>query len=699
MIGFILPKCDQSDESYEQLNGQFYTCHFKKVSLQKHFFSIFRDNSFRRAAAKKDVTRDEAHAGEQDAATLKRTNTTEMDKAKEVFYAVEQRVDLDEFDVVRQEVDFEESSSNAFLNNANTEELKNENCNNSAKCLNVEKSACNEEVSIDVAEKSLNVDSIFVSKEPPCVVLPPKSQNSKIDKDMSCMSTEELLDILLDNDELSHDSHVDNSACATSAVTAKEYITASGEDFSLTEGCKKKQKIETKRVIVDPQYMFDEFLRAFPTCLPRDIQFCCKQPLGMASRMKFKCFDCGKLKWIYTEDVNDERIVPINDAGVLSTYTSGIGYAQFSEIFANMETQCMAPPTYSKCEKTVSKAISDTLKKRLIEASEEEARLARARGDVINGIPFITVIVDGSWQKRSYGKSFNSNSGMAVITGHCTGKILYIGSKNKYCCICARLKNASNNDNMIPKKHDCKKNWREEDPSTGMESAIIVEGFKESVETHGLIYRYIIQDGDSSVSKRIEESNPYSAYGVEVVGKFECINHLMRNMCNRIDSITNHGPQRTHELRSTLQNNKMSLRQGILAAAKYLRESNHSTAESADKLRKAINVLVQHIFGEHKDCSIIPYINHKKEESKNLLAEMIKSELWDPFTNAISRVLGNASSLIFGATNNLAECYNNVNCKVCNAKRTNIIQRGRYSTDCEVAAIQFNSQNVGVDII
>lgn len=45
-------------------------------------------------------------------------------------------------------------------------------------------------------------------------------------------------------------------------------------------------------------------------------------------------------------------------------------------------------------------------------AGEEERNLAIKRGDVdSDGIPYITVLLDGGWSKRSYGHNYNASSG------------------------------------------------------------------------------------------------------------------------------------------------------------------------------------------------------------------------------------------------------------------------------------------------
>ena len=45
--------------------------------------------------------------------------------------------------------------------------------------------------------------------------------------------------------------------------------------------------------------------------------------------------------------------------------------------------------------------------------------------------------------------------------------------------------------------------------STSMESDAITEGFRTSIEMHGMIYRTLVADGDSNVYQSILNNNPY----------------------------------------------------------------------------------------------------------------------------------------------------------------------------------------------
>jgi hypothetical protein len=137
----------------------------------------------------------------------------------------------------------------------------------------------------------------------------------------------------------------------------------------------------------------------------------------------------------------------------------------------------MSSSTYFAVENQVLNNVKEVAINEMIDAGQEELRLALEAGEVdSNGVGMITVIVDGAWSKRSYKTHYNALSapGVASIIGARSKKVLYIGIKNKYCRICekfAKLKKKA-------PSHKCFKNWKS--TSTSMEIAIILEGFKNS---------------------------------------------------------------------------------------------------------------------------------------------------------------------------------------------------------------------------
>ena len=80
--------------------------------------------------------------------------------------------------------------------------------------------------------------------------------------------------------------------------------------------------------------------------------------------------------------------------------------------------------------------------------------------------------------KRSYGKAYDSISGVGAIIGYRIKKILFIGIRNKYCTVC----DVAERQNCKPKAHKCYTNFDHNASSTSMESDAITEGFRTSIE-------------------------------------------------------------------------------------------------------------------------------------------------------------------------------------------------------------------------
>lgn len=104
----------------------------------------------------------------------------------------------------------------------------------------------------------------------------------------------------------------------------------------------------------------------------------------------------------------------------------------------------------------------------MIEAGREEKQLAIERGDYHQGVPAITVVVDGGWCKWTHKHSYNVLSGVGIIIGKETGKILHIGIRNKYCTGCMQSEGSQDSETHLSTKcHVCYKNWS--DSSSTME--------------------------------------------------------------------------------------------------------------------------------------------------------------------------------------------------------------------------------------
>lgn len=415
--------------------------------------------------------------------------------------------------------------------------------------------------------------------------------------------------------------------------------------------------------------------------------------LGFKSLLTFECNMCNKIETVSTES---ELNKDVNKSVVCGSIAIGIGHTQLSELCASINIPPISSTTYVRHQNEVQEKISSTLWKELLEAGEEDRKLALEAGDVdSDGIPFTTVIVDGAWAKRSYKTNYNALSGVACIIGYRTKKILYVAVKNKYCCVCEKHK--SNRDETP--NHHCFKNWT--GPSTAMESGVILEGFQCSVRMHNLKYLRLIGDGDSSVYKKIQDSKPYGPDSF--VEKIECRNHILRNFCQRVKDLSKR-PKLSVEIKQCLKNNILRFRSAVVGAVKYRKNENVPFVQKIKQLKSDILNGPTHIFGNHDNCKDQAgnnkYFCKGPKSGECDLYEFFKNtSVFSEFQCILRRVVDNSASLLHDVDNNKAENYNSIVNKMVGGKRVNFSLRGSYETRCKAAAIAFNNQGSFVDIV
>ena len=194
---------------------------------------------------------------------------------------------------------------------------------------------------------------------------------------------------------------------------------------------------------------------------------------------------------------------------------TGGGHSRLEESLSVIGIPVMTKASFIATERAIGEKWKEILADSMLEAGKEEKRLAEVRGDYHEGVPAITVEVDGGWSKRSHKHSYNAKSGVAIIISKETGKLLHIGVRNKYCAACAR--------NIPQGKHACFRNWTAS--SSEMETDILLEGFMEAERVHGVRYTRFIGDGDSSVHTTLLQGVPGWGYAIK---KLECANHACK---------------------------------------------------------------------------------------------------------------------------------------------------------------------------
>jgi len=165
----------------------------------------------------------------------------------------------------------------------------------------------------------------------------------------------------------------------------------------------------------------------------------------------------------------------------------------------------------------------------MLEAGREEKRLAEERGCFHEGVPAISVIVDGGWSKHSHKHCYNANSGVGIILGRATGRVLHVGVRNKFCSSCTL---------GIPQdKHNCYKNWSSS--SSEMETDVILEGFLQAEKVHGVRNTTMIGDGDSSVYPSLIQNAPGWGHCIQ---KLESVNHSCKCYRGALDKLVRENP-------------------------------------------------------------------------------------------------------------------------------------------------------------
>ena len=246
--------------------------------------------------------------------------------------------------------------------------------------------------------------------------------------------------------------------------------------------------------------------------------------------------------------------------------------------------------TFLTIENQIGTSWEKILAEEISKAGEEEKKLAMERNDYVDGCPAITVIIDGGWSKRSHKHSYNAKSGVGIIIGKETKKILYIGIRNKFCSICT----VASNKGVQPKKHTCFRNWC--GSSSAMESDIIVCGFNAAEEMHGVRYMRVIGDGDSSVLSDIQQFVP--VWG-NTVTKIECANHAIKCYRNRLEKIIQDFPKYKYKGRGKLTKRAITrLAFGARCAIKM-----HMASKNIAQLRQDLRNGPNHVFNEHSNCS------------------------------------------------------------------------------------------------
>ena len=281
-----------------------------------------------------------------------------------------------------------------------------------------------------------------------------------------------------------------------------------------------------------------------------------------------------------------------NMAAVWGQMATGGGHAPLAEAMSVLGVPVMSKKSFIAIEKEIGSKWWTSLEQNMKEAAEEEKQLAIERCSFHEDVPAITVIVDGGWCKRTHKHSYNAKSGVGIIIGLETGKLLYMGVRNKYCSTCMQ----ANKENKTPQEHDCYKNW--DGPSASMETDIILEGFKEAESKYGLRYTTFIGDGDSSIHPNLITGVP--GWG-HIIKKSECANHAIKCYRASLERLVEEKPHYKGKGKLTESMRKQLTK--VARCAIKMRSTHTNRGEAVKLLRQDLCNGPYHCFGNHSQCS------------------------------------------------------------------------------------------------
>lgn len=132
---------------------------------------------------------------------------------------------------------------------------------------------------------------------------------------------------------------------------------------------------------------------------------------GLISGIQMNCKMCKFSKVIWSECPKSSKMNS-NTAAVTAITSIGGGFTNMEEFFSILDIPSMSKNKFLKEQEKLTDAWKATAVTEMELAASEEKQLAIQRGDVDSeGIPLLTVVVDGSWAKRSYRTNFSSLSG------------------------------------------------------------------------------------------------------------------------------------------------------------------------------------------------------------------------------------------------------------------------------------------------
>ena len=194
---------------------------------------------------------------------------------------------------------------------------------------------------------------------------------------------------------------------------------------------------------------------------------------------------------------------------------TGGGHNQLEETMSTLGVPVMT--NFVQSEHSIGEWWWQQLQESMVSV-EEEKRLGEEKGDYHEPIPATTVIIHGSWSKRSHEHSYNAKSGVAIIMGKrwasCCTLVWAISTAVHALKASPKIKaNATKNGMPLHLK------WKH----------IILKGFTQWKKVHALQWW--------QRQLRVLNFNTQCTIWDHAVRKTECANHACKCYCAGLESL------------------------------------------------------------------------------------------------------------------------------------------------------------------
>ncbi|XP_052562537.1 uncharacterized protein LOC128092545 [Culex pipiens pallens] len=437
----------------------------------------------------------------------------------------------------------------------------------------------------------------------------------------------------------------------------------------------RKERI-SGNAIVELKYMTNTILRAQhlhkSTCSGRLVLHD-NNTAAFRNYISLKCRKCGEVSKCTT--VSPDKENDLAKSFYMGTAAAGLTFETSRQLLSVMDVKACTYPTFAEKAEAVEPALEDITEEIMDDAIHLEMAIAVSKAQVDkDGCVCISVIIDGAWNKRSFGHGHSASSGAAVIIGAETGLVLWVGSKNRRCKACD-YGNIS---------HKCYCNWN--GPPGTMEAALIVEAFNSIFAKYKLKFTQVVGDGDSSVFNMIKEKVTYSTQ----IEKIQCTNHTKKNFKKAMFKLEKNTAfsTATRQILSTYRDKFVYRLQFVV---KHCADNGGTDVSN---LKKDILEIMNHVGDCHQNCrlDVCPEAGNTNAIAREY--EILKnSPLHDELLKLLRELSSKANRLRLNMNTNFAEgMFSGLN-KLNSGKRVDLAARGEFSRRVMMCAANWNTSN------